>query len=234
LGGFLFTSASWGNFGYGLADAPIADQLVAENRNRLPGQLSLNSVVFMNQTHSNQVVQVNGAEELAPGDAIVTTERNLGLAVQVGDCLPILIKGEAVVAAIHAGRKGLTNGLIANTLTLIGELAQAGPVGERNTRELTAIIGPSICRLCYEVSPQMYSEVISNYPSGATSDLAHSLDLAAMAATQLREFGLKVSHFELCTNAQVTNAHGRNSDYFSHRRNPVGASAGRSLGVIWL
>ena len=104
MSGLLFTSRSWGNFGLSVGEDEDA---VFMRREALRNSLSLKSIVFMKQSHSDVVVFVNGSEDIVEADAIVTTEKGAGLAVLVGDCVPILIRGETCVAAIHAGRIGM-------------------------------------------------------------------------------------------------------------------------------
>ena len=51
-------------------------------------------------------------------DALITGEQNIALGVVTADCLPILIHDEKnrVIATIHAGWKGLRDGIIENTI----------------------------------------------------------------------------------------------------------------------
>ena len=61
---------------------------VLRNRIDLQRDLHLDSLQFMNQTHSNTVVMVNAANDIDPdADALVTQQPGLGLAVIVADCI---------------------------------------------------------------------------------------------------------------------------------------------------
>ena len=216
----LFTARSGGtskgeyaslNFGDHVGDVDVD---VQANRQILTKLLSQKAPVFMSQVHGDFVVEVNSDSYFPTADAMITREAGLPLVVLSADCLPILIAGQSVVGVVHAGRKGILNGIIAKT---VQAMRAAGG------SELTAIIGPAICKDCYEVDPQMYIEAISQDPSLATSDARHSLDLSASAQIQLAECGVLVSAIDICT------AHG--SGYFSYRRDGI---TGRSAGVIVL
>ena len=65
----------------------------------------------MKQSHSDQVISIS--TDIADGqinsipdaDALVSDQSNIALAVRVADCLPLLLYSNAVVAAVHVGRK---------------------------------------------------------------------------------------------------------------------------------
>lgn len=215
MAGLLFTSRSWGNFGLGISED---ENSVLTRREELRNSLSLKSIVFMKQSHSDVVLVVNGSEDIVEADAIVSTEKGAGLAVLVGDCVPILIRGETCVAAIHAGRVGMVNGIVSKTVAMMRELGSA---------QFEAILGPSICADCYEVSPEMYREVIEEVPGSATDEERHRLDLQNGIASQLNAAGVEVLNLGICTREFP--------DFFSHRRSVSESEPeGRQLGLIYL
>jgi YfiH family protein len=192
-----------------------ASEAVANNRRILQGLLSRIEPIFMNQVHGNDVVEVDeGSINQITADALITRKTGLPLAVLSADCLPILIKGENIVGAIHAGRKGILNGIIERTITKMRELGG---------KELSATIGPAICGSCYEVDIQMYLEAIEIDQNLATTQETHGLDLKKAAAGQLRSQKVSVTDLGICT------AHDPN--FFSYRRDGI---SGRSAGVIVL
>ena len=184
------------NLGDHVGDESIA---VANNRRILQNMLS-------------RIVEDSVAPVTA--DALITRRPGLPLAVLSADCLPILVKGENIVGAIHAGRKGILNGIIERTITKMRELGGS---------ELSATIGPAICCGCYEVDFQMYSDAIEINPNLATTPESHCLDLKKAAAGQLLSQSVSVTDLGICT------AHDLN--YFSYRRDGI---SGRSAGVIVL
>ena len=165
----------------------------------------------MEQVHGNFVAVVDNQDTETPtADALVTTVKGIGLVVRSADCLPILISSELVVAAVHAGRKGVTNGIISATVSKMSELG-----GEN----FQALIGPAICGQCYEVEEVMYNEIISKFPAGATSQDKHALDIGKMATFELEAAGVN----GFCTK--------ENLDFYSYRRDKA---SGRQVGIITL
>ncbi len=200
------------NLGDHVGDTALA---VENNRKILKKMLSQVPPVFMNQVHGNNVVEVDSAS-ISPvtADAIITRQVGLPLAVLCADCLPILIKGPKIVGAIHAGRKGILNGIITETISKMRAL------GGDN---LVATIGPAICGKCYEVDLPMYLDAVSNESELATNPDTHCLDLKRAARSQLSAQSVEVYDLEICT------AH--DSNFFSYRRDGV---TGRNAGVIVL
>ena len=89
----------------------------------------------------------------------------------------------------------------------------------------TAWIGPHICGRCYEVSEDIYHEVISLYPLSASKTIedTFSLDLARALSDELTVHGVNVQTSQVCTVESM--------DHFSYRRDGI---TGRTLGVIAL
>ncbi len=94
------------------------------------------------------------------GDALITDQPGLLLAVQVADCLPILLVDpkRRVVAAVHAGWRGTTKRIVEKT------------VGEMRARfgcrpaDIRATIGPGIHRCCYEVGREVAERFEAQFP----------------------------------------------------------------------
>ena len=192
-----------------------ASKSVEDNRQVLQSLLSNSNLKFMNQVHGNDVVEVD-KDSTSPvtADAVVTRSKGVPLVVLSADCLPILIKGENIVAAIHAGRKGILNGIIAKVIET---------VRSKSDGDYVATIGPAICEICYEVDLEMYLDAIDREPSLATNPDSHCLDLKRAATEQLKIQNIKVVDVGICT------AHDPN--YFSYRRDGI---TGRNAGVIVL
>jgi YfiH family protein len=215
MSGILFTSREWGNFGLNIGED---EKSVLDNRDLLRKNTSLKKIVFMSQSHSDRVHVVTSDNVIVEGDAIITTEKSLGLAVLVGDCVPVLVKSDIAVAAIHAGRVGMLNGITTKTITAMKELG---------AKDFEVILGPSICDECYEVSPQMYEEVISSVPESATTHEVHRLNIQAGIVSQFTGLGIEVLNLGICTREY--------SDFYSHRRSQAYNEAeGRQVGLIYL
>ena len=189
---------------------------VLSNRAELETLLGV-PIQFMNQVHGDAVATV-GVEIIAvpTADALVTQSLGIGMAVMVADCIPLLLASSETVAAVHVGRKGLMNEVA---------LAAINEMRSRDNSEITAVVGPSICGECYEVSQDIYDEVSKRFPLAAskTRDGGFSLDLSRALIDQLRGFGVRVVDEGRCTVEE--------SSLYSYRRDGV---TGRQVGVVWL
>ncbi|MDQ0691613.1 polyphenol oxidase family protein [Arthrobacter sp. W4I7] len=172
---------------------------------------------FMNQVHGNAVA-VMGQDSPAPeADAMVS--RGVPLAVMVADCIPVVLAGESpdgpVLAAVHAGRPGIANGVIPAAVDSMKALGAGG---------IRAWLGPSICGSCYEVPAGLQAEVAAAVPASrsTTSWGTPGLDLPAGARSQLAEAGVTVEYSGPCTLETPS--------LFSYRRN---SDTGRFAGLVW-
>ena len=103
------------------------------------------NVVRMNQTHSNKSIFIDQfLNEYENCDGIFTSNKDLILEVSTADCLPIFFSDKFFFGVIHAGWKGLSEGIIANSIQL---LIKNGFILD-NTHIL---IGPSIRKDFFEV-----------------------------------------------------------------------------------
>jgi YfiH family protein len=215
--------APWDSLDLGthVGDEPLH---VSENRHRLATGLGLDPdrVVWMDQVHGARVEVVDGPRDapVPAADALVTAVPGLALAVLVADCVPVLLADAqaGVVAAVHAGRRGVEARVVDAALD-----AMAG-VGASLT-SVTAELGPSICGGCYEVPGAMRDTVAAVAPDAATVTRAGTagLDLRRGLAALLEARGVRVEHVGGCTAESPT--------LFSHRRDGV---TGRSAGLVWL
>ena len=186
-------------------------------KEELRNLLSLEVLHFMKQSHGDVVVVLVAGDErveVLDCDALVTTSRGIGLAVLAADCMPIIFSAEGVVAVAHIGRVGLLKGLASKT---VAKMREQGAV------EIQAVIGPSICGNCYEVSPEMYREAISRMPACATTDERHTLDLQAGVIAELSASGVVSHDVGICTL--------ENPKYFSYRGGDI---TQRQAGVVSL
>ena len=182
-------------------------------------------VAAVQQVHGRDVVRAevvagaSGVVDLTAerADAIVTTQAGLGIAVRVADCLPICLAAVdgSAVAAVHAGRDGLLEGVIGAAVAALREHTSAG---------LVSWVGPHICGACYEVPADMASDAAARLgvPRATTSWGTPAIDLGAAAVAQLVDAGVPVEVVGGCT-LHATGSH-------SHR----GGSTGRQVGVVWI
>ena len=210
------------NLGDHVGDDP-AD--VAANRARVAAELGVaeDRLVWMNQVHGTRVAVVDGPQDgVVPAtDALVTATPGLLLCVLVAAGVPVLLADHyrGVVAAVHAGREGVRQGVVPAALSAMASL------GAR-ARHVTALLGPAVCGACYEVPEQMQREVARVAPAAAvrTRRGTPGLDLRAGIADGLRRAGIpEVVEDPRCTVETPS--------LFSHRRDGV---TGRQAGIVWL
>ncbi|MBQ4874943.1 MAG: peptidoglycan editing factor PgeF [Rickettsiaceae bacterium H1] len=122
-----------------------------------PTNKELENFYLAKQIHSNRVIEFNSSpSETIEGDAIVTVNIGVNLAVRTADCVPILIidPDESIISVIHAGWKGAKAGIIENTLKKIND--KGG-----KTQNIIAAIGPCIRQNSYEVSEDFFHDFIN-------------------------------------------------------------------------
>ena len=164
-----------------------------------------------------------------PADALITDRQATTVAVAVADCLPVLIVDPhvGVVAAVHAGWRGLAAGVIENVVETMATGFGAKPAN------LVVGIGPAIGPCCFEVGP----EVLDAFAERGYGDEARVTgppaehpycDLSAVASAIVRRLGVprdNVADAALCTKC--------NSDWlWSYRHD--GDNAGRMICGIAL
>ncbi|MER5939792.1 peptidoglycan editing factor PgeF [Streptomyces sp. NPDC001928] len=211
------------NLGGAVGDDPEA---VLRNRELAAKSLGLDpgDVVWMNQVHGTDVAVVDGPWRDRPVpevDAIVTARRGLALAVLTADCVPVLLADPVagIAGAAHAGRPGMTAGVVPATLRAMTELG-ADPA------RIVARTGPAVCGRCYEVPEAMRAEVAAGEPTAyaETSWGTPAVDVAAGVHDQLARLGVRArEQSPVCTLESV--------DHFSYRRD---RTTGRLAGYVWL
>ncbi len=192
-----------------------AEEHVATNYERLTGELGVERgrVVMGRQVHGSEVQRRDEApdpgDELLACDGQATHVEGLTCLVLTADCLPVALLCDGAVAMVHAGWRGLDDGVLEDGLRALRELGGSGAI--------TALMG----RECYEVGDDLRARF------GATG---RTLDLKGIAATRLRGGGVAEIHdVGLCT---ICAREDGAPIFFSHRRD--GPATGRQAGLAWL
>lgn len=150
-------------------------------------------------------------------DALVTRRDDVALGVLTADCMPIALVAGGAVAAVHAGWRGLADGVVENA---VAALHDAGGTGA----PVTAAIGPAAGRCCYEVGDEVRAAFADE---DADVRDGRRLDLKLIAARRLRAAGVAtVADVGLCTLCAPPGL------LFSHRRDD--GVTGRQMGLVWL
>ena len=218
VSGSVFESLNTGHY---IGDRP---ENVEENLRRSMVALGLDRsrLVLAEQMPHGSGVLVATAQHagrtVAGYDAMITNVADLPLAINVADCLPILIadKQKRTVGVIHAGWRGLIAGVIPETLKAMHK--NYGTLSS----ELHAAIGPSITVDNYEVG----GEVADKFPnSRREKDGKYFVDLQLEANKQLSEAG--IDSIDFC---DIDTFEDRR--FYSYRRDS--GRTGRFLSVISL
>ncbi len=182
--------------------------------------------VQVNQVHGCAVWQPPG-EPVKPvdaprADAVATDKPGLLLMVRVADCVPVLLASSdgRVVAAVHAGWRGIVAGVVGEAVRSTAALG---------TDDLVAAIGPCISTKHFEVGPEVVTEFES---AGLGSSVDHTgydkphIDLAAAINQQLNQLGIGPDHIDRTDRCTYEHA----EDFFSHRRDH--GRTGRQAALI--
>jgi hypothetical protein len=189
-----------------------------ENRKILAEYLNVpvESLVFLNQLHSDAVYHATGPVESPPdADASATLEKGTALCGLSADCPIVLIYDSktGAIAAAHSGWRGTAKRIAPKTVEFMAEHFNTHPA------DLIAAVGPGICGACYKVSSDAAEAALASCP-GAESCVTPAdggkffLDLKPLIQKQLLFAGLKPENIEVspyCTSC-------RTDMFFSHRR----------------
>lgn len=174
--------------------APSITQLVEDLQ--LPSQ-----PLSLKQIHSGYVINTEQHTHCREADGLYIDQPQTFAVIQTADCLPILLCDQegSQIAALHAGWRGLANGII-----------QAGCQHFSNHRQnLLAWIGPSIGQSYYQVGPQV-RDTFLNLDSKLNNAFQPSkspgfwlADLKWIARHQLQKHGIStITTAPYCTYAQ--------------------------------
>ena len=180
--------------------------------------LSIDKLSYLKQVHGNKVCSAKiGQQE---GDALVSDQKNLVLAVSIADCYPLLFhdKINNVIGAAHAGWRGTVNYIAQNT---INEMLKLG-AEEKN---IQVAIGQGICQNNFEVGNEVVEQFTNaGFPSSCWKE--NKIDLIACNKFVLMQN--KISENNIWTMNRCT----FESDFFSYRQDK--GKTGRMWAVIAL
>jgi YfiH family protein len=166
--------------------------------------LSAETVGTLKQVHSASVLSFETGDGDVPGgwkregDALWTESPGTGVGVHTADCVPILLAHRQipVAAAIHAGWRGLSAGIVEETVRVL-----ALRFGESVVGGIVAAAGPCARGCCYEIGEET-AEALRGLP-GETSLLKRGktpgkwiADLQGLALTALRGAGIPTGQME--------------------------------------
>jgi YfiH family protein len=197
------------NLGRHVGDDPHSVDL---NRRRLADEIRklspyVQPMTWLKQTHSTKTIILSEAlqSDEIEADAVYSKKVNLPCTVMTADCMALMISNTdgTEIAAVHAGWKGLLNGVIENA---IGQFSSP-------RYDLHVWFAPSICQKHFEIGNEL-AVLFSSFPSALqqlkNSDNKFLLDLIEVANIKLASLGVLQRYYSnICTYSA--------KNLFSHR-----------------
>ncbi|HVN98779.1 MAG TPA: peptidoglycan editing factor PgeF [Steroidobacteraceae bacterium] len=210
------------NLGDHVGDDPAA---VERNRSQLRAVLRLPSEpLWLQQVHGTGVLEADApgaAGRAVQADAAVTRQAGRVLAILVADCMPVLFASAdgTVLAAAHAGWRGLCGGVLESTVHAM----------RVEPRGLHAWLGPAIGVRHFEVGEEVRAAFVAHDAGAAAAFAANArgrwqCDLGALARQRLAALGVtQVTAADVCTYSDAARC-------YSYRRD---GRTGRMAALLW-
>ncbi|HUW29619.1 MAG TPA: peptidoglycan editing factor PgeF [Sulfuriferula sp.] len=194
---------------------------VAQNRAILRTALPAEPV-WLKQVHGIAVLDADSGIASTEADACVTRQAGRVCAVLTADCLPVLFCDHQgrVVAAAHAGWRGLAGGMLEATVAAM-QVPAAG---------VMAWLGPAIGAQAFEVGDEVREAFVAVQPQASAAFVAHRrgkwlADIYALARLRLQGIGVtRIYGGGACTYSEAAR-------FYSYRRD---GATGRMASLIWL
>jgi polyphenol oxidase len=197
-----------GNVGDHVGDDPAT---VAANRAALAAEIGIEADrwVWVRQVHGTHVHVAGGPGTTSPpeADAVVTAARGLAIAVVTADCAPLVVACDGAAGVVHAGHRGLADGVIEAAVARLRELG---------TGSVHAFLGPCIRAESYEFGAAELEGFVDRFGpevAGRTSGGRPALDIPAGIRIVLDRIGVD-SYVDSRRSTAASDA------YFSYRRDP--------------
>lgn len=185
-----------------------------ENKKTVAKYLNIceKNLISPTQTHSANIdVAIETRKDYPNTDALILTEKNLGIFLNFADCTPVILydKKQNIGAIAHAGWRGTAQKIA--PLTVEKMRLDFGS----NTNDIVAIIGPAIGFCCYNVGEDVYKKLKATVNDfDRLSEIREGqifVDLKNINKRQLEEIGVK--EIDVCPYCTVCD----NDKFFSYR-----------------
>ena len=202
-----------------VGDLPAA---VQENRRRLVTELNLPAEPnWLSQTHSNGLVRIGegGLQDIPDADAAYTEHHGQVVVIMTADCLPVFLAARdgSEVALVHAGWRGIANGIIIRTLKAF----------KSSPEDICAWLGPAISQPAFTVGNDVREAMIKRDAKHSEAFVPYQMQwkacLYSLARQQLQGKVGFVGGGEYCT-------YSRPELFFSYRRD---GTTGRMANLIY-
>jgi YfiH family protein len=190
-----------------------------------------NHPIFVSQIHGSDIMSVKEhPSQLLTADGLFTDQKNLPLAILTADCLPVVItdKEGQFLSVIHAGWRGLANGIINRAISLFMS-------HQVNPENLFVWMGASIGPEAFEVGKEVkdifinqHSNKMSSFflpsPHQSNKYLGNLYEITRCILMTMGLLGDKIQYKPYCTFSDSTR-------FFSYRRD---GQCGRMATIAWL
>ncbi|MCX7832267.1 MAG: polyphenol oxidase family protein [Actinobacteria bacterium] len=220
------------------------EKTVKRNRRRVAKLLGMEDFITIQQVHGSDIVYF-GKEKLRDiriehldikADSLITDAASIPIGVLTADCLPVLVVAEpGIVAAIHAGWRGLVEGVIERTIESLQNLG---------AQEFLFFFGPSICEKCYRVGEDVSLIIEERFKTGIMNIAENKyVSLKSIGFQILKQMGVADNFLDardIDENKEkkvssiaynINDCTFENRNYYSYRRNKI---TGRQAGIITL
>lgn len=204
--------------------AHVGDELaiVEQNRQWLTEQSQMpSSPVWLNQTHSTLVLEADQpTQNVLDADGLFTQQSGVVCSAMTADCLPVLLTNTqgSQVAAVHAGWRGLADGIVENAVA-------------KFDGQVMAWIGPAIGASVFEVGEDVLQAFISFDSIAEQAFTPRDVqgkwlaDMNMLVTQRLNKVGVSdVYYSDMCTYLDKER-------FFSYRRD---GATGRQASFIWI
>lgn len=166
-------------------------------------------IFLLNQVHSNKVFCLDDYSEIPnsltiDGDSIITSRSKVKIGIRTADCVPILLYDfrDEIIAAIHAGWKGIIFGVIENTIQEMKNKFNS------EIKNIVASIGPAICETCFEVRDDVISEFKNKFSDESMIVYKNHktyIDLKKSCEVILKNLGLSDNYIDVLKECTLEN-----------------------------
>lgn len=177
-------------------------------QNTFKNIFNLKNLTKNKQIHSNivNVIDKNNIGSIIDGDALITNEKNVPLLILTADCVPIILVDTVnkAIGVVHAGWRGTYGKICQKTIKKMQQNYNT------ESKDIIAIIGPSIGSCCYEVSYDLidkFKKILQNTNEEIykIKDKKYYLDLWKINTQMLEEFGVlesNILNMDICTSCK--------------------------------
>ncbi len=199
---------------------------VLTNFKRICSSIGIQSegLVFSDQIHDTKITRVT-EEDMGKGiyiendlrgiDALITNVAGLSLVTFYADCVPLYFvdQRQKAIGLSHSGWRGTVKNIAGKTIEAMKVEFNSNP------KDIIGVIGPSICRDCYEVSDDVAKEVRNTYTKDAIKNILeekedgkYQLDLWLANRYNMLEAGIKMENISIssictCCNSNLLYSH---------------------------